>query len=323
MHTVAQQVDAGAAHALDWMVITDHGHVAHEKYAVEQTYANVVKARADHPELLLWQGLEWNVPSAEHATIFFEASKDEITALRMFERLFDGNINGTNPSSPAHEAVAIEALKWLSAQIDQGTIDSALMIANHPTRNGRYSPHEFRAYRDTAPHIAVGMEAAPGAQNDGMPKPAGGGGFRGGYGNSPGVDSWSGWPLEAYRTWGGFDYMTAKLGGLWDSMLAEGQGWWITTNSDIHRANGTQRVNASVPGDWYTTHGRFPDPVDCRRSRSSCSSAVALRAYSMASADMSRPVTRQPRGPVPGRDGRYRRAHPVPGIRGGVRQPGR
>jgi hypothetical protein len=29
--------------------------------------------------------------------------------------------------------------------------------------------------------------------------------------------------------------MTAKLGGLWDSMLAEGKGWWITTNSDIHR----------------------------------------------------------------------------------------
>src|SRR4030088_1895503 len=170
------------------MGITDHGHVAHEKYAVEQTYADVLAARANHREMLLWQGLEWNVPSAEHATIFFEASKDEITALRMFERLSDGNINGTNPSSPAHEAAAMAGLKWLSAQIDQGTIDSALMIANHTSCNGRYSPHEFRAYRDTAPHIAVGMEGAPGAQNDGMPTPAGGGGFRGGYGNSPGVD---------------------------------------------------------------------------------------------------------------------------------------
>jgi hypothetical protein len=76
------------------------------------------------------------------------------------------------------------------------------------------------------------------------------------------VDSWPGWPLEAYRTWGGFDYMTAKLGGLWDSMLAEGKGWWITTNSDIHRANGTQSVQPPVPGDWYATHGRYPDPVD-------------------------------------------------------------
>jgi hypothetical protein len=56
--------------------------------------------------------------------------------------------------------------------------------------------------------------------------------------------------------------MTARLGGMWDSMLAEGKGWWITTNSDIHRANGTQLVGPSVASDWYATHGRFPDPVD-------------------------------------------------------------
>jgi hypothetical protein len=39
------------------------------------------------------------VPGGEHATIFFETTKDEIAAPRTFERLFDGNINGTNPSS--------------------------------------------------------------------------------------------------------------------------------------------------------------------------------------------------------------------------------
>jgi hypothetical protein len=267
MHTVAQQVDAGAAHGLSWMVITDHGYAAHEKYAVEQTYADVVAAREQHRGMLLWQGLEWNVPGGEHATVFFETTKDEIAALHTFERLFDGNINGTNPSSAAHEATALDALEWLSAQVDQGAVDSALMIANHPTRNGRYAPHEFRAFRDTAPHIAVGMEGAPGAQNDGMPAPAGSGGFRGGYGNSPGVDSWSGWPLEAYRTWGGFDWMTAKLGGLWDSLLAEGKGWWITTNSDIHRANGSPWVSPSVPSDWYDTHGGFPDPVDSGKAQ--------------------------------------------------------
>jgi PHP domain len=263
MHTVAQQVDAGAAFGLDWMVITDHGYLAHEKYAVEQTYADVLAARAQHRRMLLWQGLEWNVPSGEHATVFFETTKDEITALHAFERLFDGNINGTNPSSDAHEAVALEALRWMSSQVDNGVIDSALMLANHPSRNGRYSPHELRAYRDTAPDIVVGMEGAPGAQHDGAPPPGGtGGGFRGGYGNSPGTDSWTGWPMEAYRTWGGFDWMTAKLGGMWDSMLAEGKGWWITTNSDIHRANGSTLASPTVPSDWYATYGKFPDPVD-------------------------------------------------------------
>lgn len=33
---------------------------------------------------------------------------------------------------------------------------------------------------------------------------------------------------------GGFDQMTAKLGGFWDSMLGEGRRWWITANSNSH-----------------------------------------------------------------------------------------
>ena len=33
---------------------------------------------------------------------------------------------------------------------------------------------------------------------------------------------------------GGFDQMTAKVGGFWDSMLGEGRRWWITANSDSH-----------------------------------------------------------------------------------------
>jgi hypothetical protein len=33
---------------------------------------------------------------------------------------------------------------------------------------------------------------------------------------------------------GGFDQMTAKLGGFWDSMLGEGRRWFITANSDSH-----------------------------------------------------------------------------------------
>ena len=28
--------------------------------------------------------------------------------------------------------------------------------------------------------------------------------------------------------------MTATVGGLWDSLLAEGKPWWITANSDSH-----------------------------------------------------------------------------------------
>jgi PHP domain len=262
MYTVEQQVAGGVRNGLDWMVITDHGYLAHEKYAVQQTYADVLKARQKHRGLLLWQGLEWNTPAAEHSTIFFDCTHDEAQMLQTFERLFDGNVNGTNPSSPANELIAVQGLRWLDAQVRAGKINSALFLANHPSRNGRLSPHELRNWRDAAPHIAVGMEGSPGAQADSTPTALGGNGaLRGGYSNSPGADSWPGYPLELYRTHGGFDWMTAKLGGLWDSMLAEGQGWWITSNSDSHRNFGDTLTSPSPDADYSTT-GKHLDPVD-------------------------------------------------------------
>ena len=45
---------------------------------------------------------------------------------------------------------------------------------------------------------------------------------RGEYVNAPGAGSFPGYPNDAYRTYGGFDWATATVGGLWDTMLAEG-----------------------------------------------------------------------------------------------------
>src|SRR5262249_20061307 len=44
-------------------------------------------------------------------------------------------------------------------------------------------------------------------------------------GNGPVVQPRVRLPLESYRTWGGFDWFTATVGGLWDSMLAKGRPW--------------------------------------------------------------------------------------------------
>ena len=119
----------------------------------------------------------------------------------------------------------IEALRYM-----RGMEAPPVVIANHPSRSatgvgvyGKYTPSEFRNWNDTAPHVAIGMEGAPGHQAaafnpDGSKDPKG---TRGGYRNSP--------------TMGGFDQMTARLGGLWDSMLGEGRRWWITSTSDSHR----------------------------------------------------------------------------------------
>ena len=57
----------------------------------------------------------------------------------------------------------------------------------------------------------------------------------------------------SYPTWGGFDPMTARLGGLWDSMLGEGRRWWITANSDSH-VHYTEGGSDFWPGEYSKTY---------------------------------------------------------------------
>ena len=103
-------------------------------------------------------------------------------------------------------------------------------------RYGLYEPSELRDWNDTAPDIAVGMAGAPGHQAVTVTRPDG---PRGGYGNHP--------------TYGGFDQMTARLGGFWDSMLGEGRRWWITANSDSH-VNWREGGVDFWPGEYSKTY---------------------------------------------------------------------
>ena len=52
---------------------------------------------------------------------------------------------------------------------------------------------------------------------------------------------------------GGFDQMTAQLGGFWDSMLGEGRHWWITANSDSHQHYDEGGVDF-WPGEYSKTY---------------------------------------------------------------------
>jgi hypothetical protein len=47
--------------------------------------------RAELPGLLTFQGLEWNVPAAEHATVFVHPGKNEVEVLQQFEQTYDGS----------------------------------------------------------------------------------------------------------------------------------------------------------------------------------------------------------------------------------------
>ena len=124
-----------------------------------------------------------------------------------------------------------------------------LLFANHPSRSaeaigryGRVEPWELRENNDLAPEVYRGMEGAPGHQaatltdeNRSV--------YRGSYWN-PGA-----------QTLGGFDQMTAIVGGLWDALLGEGRRFWIVASSDSH-FHYTEPVRAGSdfwPGEFHKT----------------------------------------------------------------------
>lgn len=275
LYSVAKQVAEAKKHGLDWVVITDHGGVAHQKFSIDQVTPDIERARKGNRDVLVYQGLEWNIPGAEHATVFMPPGRHTVDILRAFEDGYDGNVLSrpvdkggkgliSRSTSADGEPYALAALRYLESQVLSGRTEIALMFANHPARRGVDSPHELRGWREAAPKVAVGMEGAPGHQAAGISKATGGSGrARGIYDASPGVDSFPGYAPNAtenpYRTYGGFDWMTAKVGGLWDSLLAEGRPWWVTSTSDVHQAFNDTLTNGKQD---YETTGNRGTPID-------------------------------------------------------------
>ncbi|MFG1609338.1 histidinol-phosphatase [Actinoplanes sp. NPDC049265] len=258
-YRVIDQAKHGHAYGLDWLVITDHGSNAHAKIGVEKVNPDILHTRASLPELLTFQGLEWNIPGAEHATVFVHPGRNEVDVLKRFEQAYDGSQLPASNTNEQNEAAAIAGIQFLGEQVRARKVEGALFLANHPARRGIDSPHEIRNWRDADPTVAIGMEGAPGHQAAGIPAPNGRGGARGYYDNNPTAASFPGYPPESYRTWGGFDWMTATVGGLWDSLLAEGRAWWVTVNSDSH-VNYLDQSDRG-PGSDFEANGRYNDPV--------------------------------------------------------------
>ena len=272
MNPVSRIVQNARKYGLDWMVLTDHGGVAHQKLSIDKITPDIAAARAANRDILVYQGLEWNIPGGEHATVFLPPGANTVDVLKAFEGSYDGAVLATpvasgglgktvRATSADGEPYALEALRYLDDQVVSGRVPIALMFANHPARRGLDSPHEFRGWRDAASSVAVGMEGAPGHQAAGISAAEGGiASARGFYDFAPLADSFPGYAPTAtenpYRTYGGFDWLTARVGGFWDSMLAEGKPWWITSTSDSHVVTGDLFTPGT--GNYNLTGDRGP-----------------------------------------------------------------
>lgn len=242
-NTIPTNAQMAQKHGLAWMVSTDHGGPNHSQLNRDQAYPELLKARQAAPGLILFFGMELNTPGADHSSLIIPHTPAEREVLFDLERRFDKR--EAWPADPARdeEPKMVDALRYM-----QTIPTPPVVIANHPSRSatglgvyGQDTPSELRNWNDAAPKVAVGMEGAPGHQAGGLKSDGSRNaeGFRGAYSRSP--------------TLGGFDQMTARLGGFWDSMLGEGRRWWITSTSDSHR-HYTTGGHDFWPGEYSKTY---------------------------------------------------------------------
>lgn len=183
------------------------------------SWPKVLGQRKRYPDKTILQGLEWNVPGHEHASVGFIHDADQPQAVAEFEYRFDENDDDT--SRPELEKTntflqdgALAGLRWLKKRYPA----SSYCVINHPSREnyGSYSIADFRDFNNLAPEICFSFEGMPGHQLYYIR-----GSYR--YGSSP-----------RNRTWGGADHILATVGGIWDALLGEGRHFWTIIDSDFH-----------------------------------------------------------------------------------------
>lgn len=227
-YSIPLNAQMAAHYGLSWIVITDHGGPNRAKLALEKAYPELVASRKALPQILQFYGMEFDVPGnspgGRHASLIMPKRPTEARQLFQIESRYNGRQGVMPGPEKAEDAFMLQALKAMNELADK-----PLLLVNHPARLAtgfrqyqKVTPQQLRDWQDTAPDVVIGMTGAEGHQAatlnpDGTTKPDAN---RAEY--------------PYYPTMGGYDQMTARLGGVWDSLLSEGRHWWVTGVSDSH-----------------------------------------------------------------------------------------
>ncbi|TXH94432.1 MAG: phosphoesterase [Rheinheimera sp.] len=236
-YSIPLNAQMASHYGLDWIVLTDHGGPNRAELALKQAYPELLASRRALPQILQFHGMEFdvpgNAPGGRHASFIMPYRPDavvngsrpnEAEQLFSIERIYNGRQGVPPGPEKAEDSYMLKALEAMAK-----LPDPPLVLANHPARLAKgfrqyfkITPKQLRDWQDTAPGVMIGMTGAEGHQAatlnaDGSPKL---GGIRGEYPEHP--------------TYGGYDQMTARLGGVWDSLLSEGRRFWVTGVSDSH-----------------------------------------------------------------------------------------
>lgn len=238
-----------SANGCQALAITDHGDLT-VRAATPEYFAEIRETRARFPGLILFGGLEWNVPpyrGREHATLLVEPGLEQLV-LPAFKQQFEQK-----------DAQADAALRWLAAQSKQS--GDVILIYNHPSRQDQDGQENLKDYVGWSKVNAlfVGFEGGPGHQKA----------------RSPG--SYQG----KFRTDARWDPVVAEIGGVWDRLLDQGhQVWGALAVSDYHNDQADfapcefSRTTLRVPhpdhrgvllglraGSFWAGHGRVLDDL--------------------------------------------------------------
>ncbi len=253
-------------YGLDWIAISNHLRMT----AVDHTGSNIAggplnfsqtmalhevpfiqsaQASGQYSGKTIFSSVEWDMPAHEHVNLGLglndPLSEKSLLAHQEFNYLFTqdrySDVSKFDPALVArlgptrynrtHED-AMRALAWV-----RDNHPDSYMLLNHPSRyDANYQIADIREMNDLAPTIMFAIEGMVGNQME--PD-------RGGY-------------SQTHRTYGGTDYLVAKLGGAWDALLGEGRQMWIVANSDYHftlsPVSGSLYSSGYAPGEYAKTY---------------------------------------------------------------------
>ncbi|MCD9025216.1 S-layer protein [Cohnella silvisoli] len=249
-------------YGMDWMAVSDHlrtssrddegntipgGSIPLSQGIIDYQAPKIKQLQdaGNYKNKIIFTGFEWDMPTYEHVGVGILTDKlgtaEGLKVSNQFEYLFTNR--DEKMFDPADVAVwnakdsrafstredARTALSWL----EKNYAKTSYAILNHPSRKRVYTIADFRDFNNIAPDVAFGFEGMPGNQME--PD-------RGGLNLS----------TPENRTYGGSDYMLAKLGGAWDALLGEGRRFWNFSNSDSHFEISENRLYSSGywPGEY-------------------------------------------------------------------------
>jgi hypothetical protein len=246
--TVDEVLNRAAVYGCDAVAITDHTDLSLQA-ATREYFDAIEKARARRPNMIVFAGVEWNIPpdnGQEHVTILVAPELEK--QLTEFKERYD-DLN----RSTRDRKTAAEGLRWLAANATSTDGIPPVGVYEHPSRADASSMEnvaDMKAWR-AVNDIVIGFAGAPGHQ-----------------GNKPiGTYQYKELPIDRW------DPVAARVGDAWDTLLKDGLDVWAAyAPSDFHSESLTGL------GDYWP--GQFAETWVYAPERSSTGILRALRAGS-------------------------------------------